>query len=142
MSAVRVASDAVDGAQTRAILLPLRETDLELMIASIRTVLREIDPPEFHTRLGETVDTARRVLADLLALMNDAGPQAKMDVAWSLDELLFVKNALNEVLNGLGAQDVVDRFGADGISSMMREMRARLRASRAPVSDVVTSPGA
>ena len=108
-------------------LLSLDATDVDLLRVSVRTVLEQIDEPEFHTRLGETVQTARRVLADLGAVVPSRTTPGGTDIDLTIDDLRFVKQSLNEILNGLGVTEVIDRFSAERISSLLSSFGAHLQ---------------
>jgi hypothetical protein len=116
-----------NGANAERALLTLAAEELLLVSAAMQAVLREIEPPEFETRLGETVDTARDVLAELLATAIEAKGQPEVEIAVSVAELRLMKNALNEVLNGLGVEELISHFGSDRIASLLKSLGASLR---------------
>lgn len=112
------------------ITLALGRSDLNLAITSLRSVIDEIDTWEFQTRLGESPETALGVLATLRAVAPERSGYAETDIELSIAELRLIKNSPNEVLSGIGVEAVVQPFGADRVSTIMKTFGARLRSER------------
>lgn len=102
------------------IWLGVSDEEADLIDSAIQTVLAEIEREEFRTRLGVTPAAARAFRARLakseahMADSRTAVPPSERavatpsmtSVAASVDELRLINNALNEALNGLGADEV------------------------------------
>ena len=129
-----------DGAVYK-VTLSLTKEELDLVDSAIRAVLDDFDRFEFQTRVGETVEAARALLANLSAdatgsevLSSAIRPigvegtdKPGVPLGLSEDEVRLAKNALNEVLNGIGVTAIVNRFGEDRIDALMDALDSVLR---------------
>jgi hypothetical protein len=121
--------------------LSLTQEEFDLVVSAIRAVLDDFEYYEFQTRVGQTVETARSFLASLATdatgsnALDSAGRPVELEgeeeagvlLSLSVDELRLVKNALNEVLNGIGVAAVVNRFGEERINALMDALDSVLR---------------